>query len=548
MATLEGVLLECVFVNVVLTRDAVTSITNPSTGEPYQHRYFWETLDGLLKSGYLRSFTEVETYGRQKKTLEYITITIKGIKYLVETAREDKANLEEGNRSRIKTSLPWLPYVNLDKVNNTLASTSDIFVTKDKMYRISEAALMASMIGAGTQNAVHLFRYDRCKDLLVNTPDVIDDDIVELTEYGYTAHQAIKSKINKEHVRSKVSKSKSYQQLILDAIEQWSVKETDAFLAFFEELRTRDLRFVHPSAVKAVLVMTAVKKESELSAQDISRARFDGLLQSTKRTLLLYGCHTPNMVWPHDIAYIERSILDKWCVALNPEYKAGWDQKHYGAVLIQNPRAFKTIYQDTGNVRKRKYSLGDCFESLYVLPVTVDGECDLGDIMTQTWEEHLKSASRTIFRRDFDKNETFDLNTEYHPELLQYKSINREDESVCYYALGTWMDIRQMQQLEKVLEEQKNAEGEARVQLGVICYPWQKDYYKYVNDGLKICASDKLMDTYVDPAAEKTLIGQLNEYSARFGESYKLVGSRTEDEIIQDIEKCLETNTPQRTA
>ncbi len=490
MATIEGRILECVFTRISLTREAIMIITRDDRSK-YDYAFFRRTLEKLIQDKYLRVEKKTSTDGRQVKTIDHIIITPKGIGHLVDMALEDKERREkDGPNAKQRTMLPWLAYIRKSWIESSLAPYADVLSVREKTYKISEASLAAEMVYAWVIPRLH--SPDSCDDL-IGFNDVhhfVSGGDIARTAPSEAARKAIEKKSDTASRNIRNGK-RTYQSLIKDAITEWHRADPEGWKKYNEEMRNIfSRRFVSPLSVKAVLADRL--REDRTSLQDINRVRFDGLIQSKRKTVLMYCCHEPNLTWPHDAAFVERQLIDKWQMYLRPEYREKCDMKHYGALLVQNPRSFKNIFCDQNHARKKRNSLGECFESLYIVPLTYEGLTELNTIVYHSLEYEVNERKQYILREDFNSDVRFRENKDYQSDVLLFVGTDKKTGEECYYALGTWMDVNQMHRIEQIAAMQKKAKPGTEKKIGVLCFEWQSDYYRYLDGDIGILATDSL--------------------------------------------------------
>lgn len=192
---------------------------------------------------------------------------------------------------------------------------------------------------------------------------------------------------------------------------------------------------------------------------DYSRCSFCGIADSRYSSFLVYSAHDVGMKWLPWINSTELKLFRQWFS------RNGRDRFKPGAfLLVKNLQQFYSLYNDTAGVRTEKQKtvqLGNGLSSFHVVPVDSTGVKHLTRLMLNDPAETRKEIIREAIERaeflpsDRGEDDVFPLIDTYN----------------LYTAIGTDLDIRQMQKIEAVLEFTGIS------QFAVICYDWQQDYW-----------------------------------------------------------------------
>lgn len=198
---------------------------------------------------------------------------------------------------------------------------------------------------------------------------------------------------------------------------------------------------------------------------DYRRCSFCGIADSNFKSLLVYSAHDVGMKWSPWVVDIELKLLFQWL-----RYKS--KESPLSAILfVKNSQQFFSFYRDTAGVRTEKQRtvlLGKGLKNFYAVPVSYTGVeymtwlmlTDLEKVRNAAIEEALDSG--VFLPSDRGKEDVFPL----------------IDSDGLFTAIGTELDIRQMQKIESVLSFTNTSD------FSVICLEWQKEYWKKIFPGI----------------------------------------------------------------
>ena len=467
MATHYCTLLEQLLLKGALSKEAIYALCYSRQGDGSGNNNAMQSriLKAAKKQNHIRQLEKTNIVKGRKKKNTYYAITPQGIRYLYQCALEDE---KVSTKSRKKTSLPWLSYINIEDTKKAKILTG-INEWKGRQFQISEAAVIAELAGAKLNQFIH-DPYESVLD--ISCQELTEENIRKANMKEVASLQGIAKKASLDE-RPKTKENQTMQELVRGAILRWIVAESqdqEQEKNDYENLvpeSTDYIRFLHPRTVKYCSILSSGGDEG--NASDASRGRFSGLVQSHFRSVLLYSLHTPNLNWPDSLALAEQATLQRWIMQLKPSFRDGSLMAgSCGAVLVQSPYRFDSLINDAGSMRTTKTPLGNHFRHLFLIEVSKRGADNLRDIMLHTEEEHCEAVLNE-FEQDYAGIELH-LNTGFHNEL--FPAYHVENGNTFYLMVGDWIDIKDLPELKRILQTNQT------VGCDIICHPWQVDYYK----------------------------------------------------------------------
>lgn len=481
MITHEMILLQDILTHLTLTDDVSMAYGNMETGKEKNEREAKRAINRLLKKGYIRKFDYINKQNNKQKKINVYIITTAGLRYLRDIAEADDREGRIGT-TRARVTIPWLEYI--DPVDaNRLNVFGDRTLSRQRIFQVSEASMMAQHAGATIPFNVNYYSDDHVEDLLKEPITTLD--CVTVAQTTNEAPKVLKS--TPKYTPLQKVMHNAAQARVNDINDELDIEDPEkvlprAALNDFSASGSKDyIRYVHPQIVKTVAIKNTEIK-SIIETHDTERGRYSGLLQSRYKTLLLYSHHEPGMSWYDRISRIERESAIKWQQALNDAFgKYSMKEGISGAILTQSVSTFTKLYKDTPKMRSSQQHFASNMDHLYVIPISFNGAMNMRDIMLHTEQENnrriTEKAIEPTFARTIGKKAKFVLNDSYHPELfplyLEGNDVEDNDGKKFYFGIGNWMDIKLFQAIEKQLKL-----TDETYEFGVICEPWQAPFWE----------------------------------------------------------------------
>lgn len=194
--------------------------------------------------------------------------------------------------------------------------------------------------------------------------------------------------------------------------------------------------------------------------------RFTGILESPLRTVITYAGDNRGMSWTRTATKTELAATRVYKARLR-HYEAIPSQKPENMVIVKNAAQFTSLY-----LNERQKGNGEPFASgyaaCYIVPVSRNGIEQMRDIMLNETDAYEKQLAASAVDSGLFCN-----NTGNDRDLFPLTS-NRTGMHVM---LGTFMDAVKLRRAAAVSEKRNNG-------FGVICKPWQADYYARVIPGI----------------------------------------------------------------
>lgn len=505
MATLYCIILENLLTKISLTKDAMMSIP-----EQKGKRYAEKLIKQLEDNNHVRAYDVSRTERGRTKTTNHYFITPAGVRYLRAMAIKDESIEYESKKN---TSLPWLKYIDEEDTKG-MAVLGELQEERNRVFVVGEAAMFSELAGA----VIPFFVQAADNPISdVSTQAMTIEDIVksqtEMDEYQYDPDELSNRKAKREHRRKQRNQvyakdengyvldengnrkkifKKSTKEIMEDAVMRWMAAEhpemdedeiesiisyrmnydNGEIKSYYDSERPDYIRYVHPSSLKYLALLNYSSTDPILNKHDTDRGRYSGVLQSKIRTVLLYPSHNPNLAWTRKMVLLEFEADRKWKNKLKPEYKtSSIEESLCAAVLVQSAARFKNIWKDANRSAKERDEASKRFAHLFIEELHGFGARNLNDIMLSRTADYKERETQNALEPDFGKSMgfTFERNTGRYSEA--FPLIGKRGGQDYYFAIGKWMDICQMWEVRKINDTDP-------VNLGIICEPWQLEYYR----------------------------------------------------------------------
>ena len=189
--------------------------------------------------------------------------------------------------------------------------------------------------------------------------------------------------------------------------------------------------------------------------------RFTGILESNEKSVLVYVGAKGGMSWSK--------------VATKPEFKAHhvYSAKYsklknlpggenHGIMFVQNARLFANLYLDAAGKRKEDL-FADRFNSFAIFPVDIHGVANALEYMEIESSDYERQFTEAAIQSGI-----YEANISGFASLFPLKNGNGVP-----MAIGVFIDAVKLNRLRSIYVKTNSA-------YGIICYPWQIDYYQRV--------------------------------------------------------------------
>lgn len=426
--------------------------------------------------------------GERRHTSTYMTITTRGLQYLVENCSQH---------------VEWLKYLPSDlsriRIRGYKCATSQV----ERFLRMSAAAQAAESIGAsvrplylstdkvliagGGEEAIdYSADIDATDDDLVRAPDlfadtcndmngILDDD--DWMDFGIEDGIGMECEAGPGHECEAVAQEPSVEDSGAtcrgEAGERTS-REPQRLLStvVYEAINragNRDTKETCPMVfhpvreVKARLAASLDRGDATLAARDLMSCRYSGLLESCSNNVLVYVPNAMGMDWRERIVRKELATQMSFAKLYSQFGPISHDEQN-GVVLVQNERMLEDVYFDKKSRRGENEILGRSFNHYYVVQYNKDGMSDLKRIMTR----NLEADGKKFIERAIQSG-VYTSNTEVSAKLFPLQS-----KEGILVADGTLMDLVQVNAIESIAN---HIQG---IKYGVLCRPHQLPYYQRI--------------------------------------------------------------------
>ena len=144
------------------------------------------------------------------------------------------------------------------------------------------------------------------------------------------------------------------------------------------------------------------------------------------------------------------------------QYRTLRGGENHGVMFVENPKMFADLMLDKANKRKGE-PFANCFDSFLVFPVSYVGTSQFITYMVTDIEEFEAALTREAVASGIYQN-----NTKYFPELFPLLTDNNIP-----IAIGVYIDTTKLNRIEQIIKKSNHP-------YGILCYPWQVDYYRRV--------------------------------------------------------------------
>ena len=374
----------------------------------------------------------------EKHTIKYITITLKGINYL---------------RTKLGDDIPWLQFLDPTVTRLSVRGEKTKTTRVERFVRMASMAVMFAGIGVEVNHTFLVFEKEDAQD--EDDARWWETDIDEVSG-SYEVECEAFGEANPVGDETQRTKCSTLAALVSDALRAYETAQGQ------KQNRTNklesELRF-HDSVI---MKRNLRNVEDGTETLDYIFGRYVGMIESCFKSVLIYAEFSDGMSWSSRVTDREVSAYKK-CNRLHSNYKhIRYDDLRAG-ICINNPKAFADIYYDKKKRRGEEDHFGRPYTHFYIIPATYEGLHSFRAMMSED-----DMASRQSLIDDAVESGLFTHNSEFDSDLFPLKNTNGT-----LFMLGNVMDIVQIQRLESISKK-------FDLDFGILCYPWQMDYYKRV--------------------------------------------------------------------
>lgn len=223
-----------------------------------------------------------------------------------------------------------------------------------------------------------------------------------------------------------------------------------------------EIKFYHSRKLSQMFA----EKQHQPSVKNTIWGRETGIVESPLKTVLVYTGDKRGMSWSNFHMEIERREYNQFGSVST--YHNVDKMSTPAILLVENPKMFKDLYDDTKG-KRRKEPFGNKLGSLLIIPDNRDGVGNAYQYLTTNTDD---LNSKII--NDAIQSGAFIKRVGRYDRVYPLKTVNGINMAIGVYIDG--IQIRMMQEANENLKEP----------YGVICYGWQSEYYKRVLKDVEI--------------------------------------------------------------
>lgn len=397
----------------------------------------YRVIRTAIENGHLKKQTDDFSENKCKFVLTYYYITSSGIKYLIENASD---------------KILWLkfftPFFSRFKTKGKYSSKRKL----EKFLHTTTAAIMCEEIGARsssyflTTDTLSFFNTKSSKDWAVN------EEIESEGGWFGTGHE-VEATIDERNL-----KGLTLAEMVYEAIEKYKHTTSSTQNGIIKE--NYNLKFVNSTEIKNSL---ARDSGNYSMAYDFIRCRYTGFLQSRYKSLAIYVGSPAGLSWQRKFFKKEVSSHSLYSNKVSENSLVKYNDNR-AVLLVTNAKMFADIYLDKNEKRAPNEKLGEGFTHFFAVPINENGK----KLLSHLIEQNADTQKENIIREAIESN-FYQANTEYDEELFPLKN-----KTGTLIFLGVEMDIIQMLRLGVVMTKFPQNK------YGILCFPWQTDYYKRI--------------------------------------------------------------------
>jgi len=196
--------------------------------------------------------------------------------------------------------------------------------------------------------------------------------------------------------------------------------------------------------------------------RDYARGRYDGVLDSHRKSILLYVAPSFTLSWGNWDAWREYNAMSLWMRTYSlAEDKAALRKGGVQAALVvKNSKEFEDNFRQKYATNATLEPFGGRFSHVYIIPKSTIGAAHLNFILLvdEEWEKGMMQKMIVDGYQGENSNSIFPLRSQ-RGELT---------------ALGFMLDAKQ---LKRVID---TANHDVERQYRILCFDWQEEYYRRV--------------------------------------------------------------------
>lgn len=397
-------------------------------------------ISKALRNEHIRIGEYKEKYGVRTRSQKFFVITGRGVAYL-------------STRS-LNAFVPYLPYsiktvipfednhsnsiAFATRCGNTLLMALHIDASLTEYIYAGEP--LSVFVRDGQVGGVSVEDNDSFPDEFEDVNNLWDNAVFDTGGGELMAHEeALITGRGSSHLST--IKKESYQRMV-DSLECAPQVECGKALYFFARKEMHD----------------RIKQQGE--AVNIAYGSYTGMLVSKEKSLLLYHAKHDGMAWNNTAEMRNIATMRQFSNLCSP-----WPNVTFhnacAALLIYDPKNFKDILLNKWNKRKTGTVIGKHYQEMYLVPLGVDGESLLQEIMFSD------IASKSIAQA----KEKFGL-IENGEKMASVFPLMKGNHLVFN---GATMSYRTISVALKLIQAAKERGEE--LSFFIVCYAWQQRYY-----------------------------------------------------------------------
>lgn len=201
-------------------------------------------------------------------------------------------------------------------------------------------------------------------------------------------------------------------------------------------------------------------KIKALTSLNLHSGRFTGILENQNKSALLYVGNKEGMSWSERATLPEKKAHHAYSNKFS-RYKSLRNDENHGILLVENARDFANLYEDKKGKRKKE-DFADKFTSFIIIPISYIGVMNLREYMMNDREEYEQHIINSAIQSGI-----YQSNREGFYSLFP---LTKDDIPIM---LGVFIDTARLNRIKKIMSR-------AEFEYGILCYPWQVDYYHRV--------------------------------------------------------------------
>lgn len=438
----------------ISTRPALLVITKDQSS-------VYQAIDKAIKAKHIKEYSVTIKVNSRNHKLTYFGITKHGVNYL---SRTD---------SKLPEEMSWVQVIPWQEKNIDLFGGGSRMSARTYRYlRTSAANVFFSAMGA------EVF------PLFVKPPTPDDDDMddpaeveiqtedFELAPFASEDFTSPESdgwegapELDSRELRKSILPPEKSQRIPLGLILEESLKTFESTEQNFNgsiKNPGSEIKFYHARKLSDLMRENGI----QLSAKNSNWGRETGIVESPLKTVLVYTGDKRGMSWSSFHMEIERREYNQFGSVST--YHNVDKMTTPAMLLVENPKMFKDLYDDTKG-KRHKEPFGNKLGSLLIIPGNRDGvENAYQYLTTNTDDLNSKIINDAIQSGAFIKR------IGKYDRVYPLKSADGINIAIGVYIDG--IQIRMMQEANEHLKEP----------YGVICYGWQSEYYKRVLKDVEI--------------------------------------------------------------